>query len=75
MLCAVLLRLLLKKNHGDYGYKKPVKNDFIDAPQTKKVQFYLNNENKPVYYLNQETRGTLQPYIETEKGIYFSWGY
>lgn len=65
---------VVSEGKGDYGYKKPVADAFTGESIDKKVQFYLDGKNEAVYYLNSKF-GSLSNYQETEKGVYYSYGY
>lgn len=44
----------------------------IGKPETKIIQFYLSNDNKPIYYI-KSSYGSISKYEKGEKGVYKSW--
>lgn len=62
-----------KKGYSSMSaFTAPNKDDFTGKEITKVIQFYLDNNNKPVAFLSMPF-GCLSPYKNGTEGSYYSW--
>jgi len=54
------------------AYVVPVKDDFKDEPQTKRVLLYMSCEKTPTFYINAK-HGSFNIYDQGDAGVYSSW--
>lgn len=66
--------LISQQTGGDSGRVKPCIDEFTSEPELKKVLFYLDNKNNPVYHISSR-HGWISNYEKGDDGVYCSWGY
>jgi hypothetical protein len=71
-----IARQIVKGSGGhDSARVVPVLGNYTGERQIKPILFYVNEENKPVYYIKKGNHGRMIKYDEGAAGIYCSWGY